>query len=185
MTRALGTTGPGGAVIAANVVGYYVAWVVAILGAAWTFPWAGPLLALPLLALHLKLAREVGPELRLMLVAAAMGVAGDGLLMLADRISFTSGVIVPGLPPPWMIGLWMLFATMFNVSLRWLRPRKLLGALLGALGAPLAYWAGARMGAAVLGPPVELSLLAIALLWAVATPLLLALAERQDGFSPR
>jgi hypothetical protein len=41
------------------------------------------------------------------------------------------------------------------------------------------------MGAAVLGPPVALSLLAIALLWAIATPLLQALAERLDGFSPR
>jgi hypothetical protein len=185
MTRAPVAAGPGGAVIATNVVGYYLAWVVAILGAAWTFPWAGPLVALPLLLLHVKFANSAGPELRLMLAAAALGIIGDGLLMLAGRISFTSGVLVPGLPPPWMIGLWMLFATLFNVSLRWLRPRKVLGALLGALGAPLAYWAGARMGAAVLGPPVALSLLAIALLWAIATPLLQALAERLDGFSPR
>jgi hypothetical protein len=76
----------------------------------------------------------------------------------------------------------MLFATTLNVSLRWLRGRPLLGALLGAVGGPLAYLAGAKLGGIELLEPA-LALSALAAGWALLLPLLQRLATELDGFA--
>ena len=90
--------------------------------------------------------------------------------------------LVEGAAPYWMVALWALFATTLNVSLRWLRARPWLGALLGALGGPAAYYAGARLGALELAT-AGAGLGAIAIGWAVLTPLLLGTARRLDGYA--
>jgi hypothetical protein len=79
--------------------------------------------------------------------------------------------------------MWMLFATTLNVSLRWLRRYPLAAIALGAIGGPLAYWAGARLGAMEFAAPVAATA-ALAFGWALLTPLLVWLAQRFDGYAP-
>jgi hypothetical protein len=83
-----------------------------------------------------------------------------------------------------MVALWANFATTLNVSMRLLRSRLLLAALFGAIGAPLAYYAGARLGAVDLVATLP-ALLAIGAGWLVLCPLLFAAARRLDGYAPR
>lgn len=172
------------ALLVANIVAFQAGWLACVLGAAGGRPWLGPLVALPVLAFHLRSAARPGVELALLAAAGLTGLALDSLLVLAGRLAFEEGVLVPGLAPYWMVALWLLFATTFNVSLRWLRTRPALAALLGAVGGPLAYLAGARLGAAEVLEPALATHLAVALAYALATPLLLALARRLDGFAP-
>jgi len=89
-------------------------------------------------------------------------------------------VITDAMAPPWILGLWALFATTLNVSLNWLKGRWLVAALLGGIAGPLSYWAGARLGAVVLVEPVP-ALVALSIGWAILMPLLMALARRYDG----
>lgn len=63
-------------------------------------------------------------------------------------------------------------------ALHWLAHRPALAVAVGAVGGPLAYLAGARLGAVTLRPTEAGALVAIALEWAVALPLLLFLAGR-------
>lgn len=170
--------------LVANVVAFQLGWLACVLGAAAGRPWLGPLVALPVLAFHLRSAARPTVELALLAAAGLTGLVLDSLLVLAGRLAFTQGVLAPGLAPYWMVALWLLFATTFNVSLRWLRIRPAIAALLGAVGGPLAYLAGARVGAAEVLEPAWATHLAVALAYALATPLLLALARRLDGFAP-
>jgi hypothetical protein len=73
--------------------------------------------------------------------------------------------------------MWALLATTLNVSMRWLHGRPWSAAAFGALGGPLAYWAGARLGAVEI-PDVAAALTAQAIGWAVMMPALMALALR-------
>jgi uncharacterized membrane protein YvlD (DUF360 family) len=60
-----------------------------------------------------------------------------------------------------------------------LKRRPLLAVLLGLIGGPLAYWVAANVWNAVdLNGRALLGLAVIGLVWALITPLLLALAER-------
>jgi len=79
------------------------------------------------------------------------------------------------------VALWMLFATTLNVSLAWLKRSALLAALFGAIGGPLAYYGGAKLGALSFLAPTP-ALVALALGWGLLTPLLIKLALRFDGF---
>jgi Protein of unknown function (DUF2878) len=76
--------------------------------------------------------------------------------------------------------MWVLFASTLNVSLRWLRGRWTLAALLGAMAGPLAYYGGAKLGGVVISEPV-LAFTALAIGWAAFVPLLIRLSTRLDG----
>jgi hypothetical protein len=81
-----------------------------------------------------------------------------------------------------MVALWVLFATTFNASLRWLRGRPLLAMALGAVGGPLAYLAGAQLGA-ISFPELASGLAVQAAGWTLLMPLLMRIADRLDRVS--
>jgi hypothetical protein len=112
----------------------------------------------------------------------AAGAAFETLLVQSGWLRFGSGMLVAGTAPYWMVALWAVFATTLNVSMRWLRERPALAALLGAIGGPAAYWSGARFGAMELAA-AGAALAAIAAGWAILTPLLLGAARRLDGYA--
>jgi hypothetical protein len=76
--------------------------------------------------------------------------------------------------------LWLGFASLPNGSLTWLQGRTGLQMLLGLVFGPLAYWTGAKMGAATM--PETNALLIIGLAWALAFPVIMMLAA---AISPR
>ncbi|BCX17367.1 MAG: membrane protein [Geminicoccaceae bacterium] len=172
---------PSTVAVLVNLAGFQAGWFACVLGAAHGVPWLGPLVAAPVLTWHLATARHPGRAALLLAVAALVGLGLDTLLIRAERIAFSEGVLLEGWAPYWMVCLWALFASTFEVSLRWLREKPVLAALFGALGGPLAYWAGARLGAATLLEPVWAGLLLVSLVYALATPLLMLLARELEA----
>jgi hypothetical protein len=168
--------------LALNVVAYQCAWFACVLSAAAGRPAIGVGVALAVVLWHLRTATEPRRELRLIAIAALFGVAFESLLVASGWVQMQPGALLGSVTPLWMVALWAAFATMLNVSLRALRPRYLLSAVLAAVGAPLAYYAGARLGALSWVNEVP-ALLVIALGWAVLTPLLMKSAQRFDGFA--
>ena len=159
-----------------NVLLFQAAWFAAVLGAARGLFWLGPLSMIPVLALHLALQEDRRGEAKLLLIAALLG-------FIFDTVFVASGVFMPlqhlfprPFSPPWMICLWLNFAATLNVSMVWLRQRYLLAALFGAIGGPLAYYGGAKLGATEALPTLS-GLLLLAVGWGVMTPLLVRLAK--------
>jgi hypothetical protein len=103
-------------------------------------------------------------------IGMLLGLVVDGGLIAIDAIAF------PGhdghLPPPFMLSLWAGFAVVFVGPASSLATKPWLGALLGAVGGTLAYRGGASLGAMQL--PSTNSWGMIAMLWAIAMPLLAA-----------
>lgn len=163
-----------------NVAVFQFVWWTAVAGAAHGLPWAGPLAALAGCAWHLATtpASARGGEGLLIVYALAFGTAADAMLMACRLIAYAPGTGLgpEWLAPAWMAALWASFATTLNRSLGWLRARPLLAAACGALGGPLAYAGGVALGAAGWPRGAFAGLLASALLWAVALPLLSGLA---------
>lgn len=166
---------------AVNFALYYAGWFAAVLGPAWGYPWTGTAVALALLGCHLALVHRRRDELVLMAAAALFGTVVDTLQIAAGLLRFPTGTLFGWLPPAWLIVLWAQFAATFHFSMRWLKGRPWLAALLGAVGGPLAFAAGHRVGVVAFHPAAWRSLLSLAAVWAVAVPLLVGLAARQDG----
>lgn len=163
-----------------NFIAFQAAWFAAVLGAAHGMPWLGVVVVPAALALHLALSTNWRPELLLALFAAVTGFVFDSALIAAGAFS-------PGpyfFPTPfsslWMVMLWVNLAATMNVSMGWLRGRYALAAVFGAIGGPVAYYSGAKLGAMTRLPDPG-GLLGIGIAWAIALPLLYSVAANIDN----
>src|SRR5512142_1631269 len=94
-------------------------------------------------------------------------------------MDFSTQVPWPQLAPIWMTMLWTSFALSLNHSLEFLQARPLAAGALGAVGAPLAYWAaGTGWHALTFGATPALTVAITALLWGALMPALAHLARR-------
>ena len=159
-----------------NFIAFQIGWFAAVLGPASGMPWLGIAVVPFVLGLHLAMAPNWRPELTLALAAAVMGFIFDTVLTASSVLSPVYYLLPPPFSPPWMVMLWINFSITLNVSLRSLRGRYALAALLGAIGGPAAYYAGQRLGAVEIHDPESIALLVLAAAWAGAVPLLFRLA---------
>lgn len=167
-----------------NVVALQLAWFACVLGAANDLPWLGIPAVAAVLLIHASLVLDPYKEMRLVMFALLLGAVFDSLLMASGWIDYRNGIIIPGLAPVWILAMWAQFATTLNVSMAWLKGRPLLAAVTGGIGGPLSWVAGAKLGAIELVEPTQ-AVIALAVGWAIALPLLMAVAERYNGVDAR
>lgn len=164
-----------------NFVLFQAGWFICVLGGANGYPWIGPLAAAVIVWFHLTRAARPARELKLIALAVLLGTLWDSLLVVMGWLSYPSGMLLSYMAPYWIVAMWALFSTTLNVSLKWMKGRMMLGALFGAVGGPLAYLAGYRLGGVELTNPTA-ALVALAVGWAVMMPVLMYLSERFNGY---
>lgn len=165
-----------------NFLIFQLGWLVCAMAGGIRRHWFGTALVVAAVLFQFSRADQPGQAAILVLLALLIGLFWDSLLVRHGVTMYAFGQLGPGVAPHWIIALWALLATTLNLSLRWLRRSILLAALFGAIGGPLAYLAGARLGSVSFGDPGQ-ALLLLAIGWAVFTPLLVRLATRFDGFA--
>ncbi|MEJ1227010.1 MULTISPECIES: DUF2878 domain-containing protein [Pseudomonas] len=151
-----------------NALWLQAGWWICVLGAQ--RPWL--LLLVPLgLAVHLWLCPDLAAEAKALLRVALAGCVLDSVLGALGVFSFDARPL-----PLWLGLLWLVLASGLRHSLAWAGRPIWRGALLGALGGPLAYLGGARL--ANVGLPlgtVETALL-LSVVWALVFMLLVRIA---------
>lgn len=152
-----------------NLIGFQAAWWACAL-----FGDSGALLAFAWLLGHLGLHPRRLFEMRVVLAAGTIGCLVDVALSTSGWLVFSTS---SGHLPFWLIVLWGCFAATLNNSLKFLQGRLYLAALLGGIGGPLSYYAGAELGRLGFGSTLT-SLLVLAAVWALLLPALLKLAQR-------
>nr|WP_233176834.1 DUF2878 domain-containing protein [Ralstonia sp. ASV6] len=155
-------------------------WFVCVLSAARDVAWMGIAFVAMLLVFHLWQARRPSQELRLVLGVVMGAALWETGLIRTGLIVYPHGALWPGLVPPWLLALWVLFAIQLNVLFRWLRGRWWLAMALGAMAGPLSFRAGAALGAAhIPDPAMTMGVLAVG--WALWMPTLVWMGARHDG----
>lgn len=149
---------------------YQINWLLCILGQN-----SLVLFAILLIGCHYLFSPHPVKDLKLMALITFCGIILDGLLKATGFFTFSSD----SWPiPNWLITVWMSLSLLPNYSLHWLKTRLRLAATLGAVGGPVAYWAGVRLGAATFTWTVTQSLLLLALLWGLFWPLMMYFASK-------
>lgn len=173
-----------------NFAQFQVGWFALVLSAAAGAPLWGYLTIFLLVSIHLVIDRQPLAEVTLLLVLGFAGWCWESLVQSIGWLSFAGESGGPGvdglrLAPPWMAALWVNFATTLNHSLAWLQGNGWLAAFCGAVGGPLAFVAGDRLGAVDLQQIPEVLFLLVAG-WSVLTPAAVKLASRlrSTGNSP-
>lgn len=164
--------------LAINVVAFQLGWFACVIAAGKGLDGIGIAAVAAVVVVHLTLSASLSAEVRVIALTLACGAVWDSLLRAVGLMHYLS----PGpacLAPAWILAMWALFGTTLNLSLRWLRGRAAVTVLFGAVGGPMSFWAGQRLGAVQIRGPWE-GLLAQAGGWAVILPLLVHLAARLD-----
>jgi hypothetical protein len=161
---------------AINFIAFQSAWFAVVLGAAHGYAWLGVLAVLAGLALHLALSPDRITEFLTALFAAVMGFCIDSALITAGVFAPIPYVFPAPFSSLWMVMLWVNLATTLNLSMGWLRGRYALAAVFGAVGGPMAYYSGAKLGAMTRLPDPG-NLIGIGIAWAIALPLLYRTAK--------
>ncbi len=169
--------------ILVNIVLFQVGWLCCVLAAANSMPLAGTAAAMLVVSWHLASSYDPRKELTLLLVAALIGTVWESILVSAGWLMYPSGTFVQGVAPVWIIAMWMLFATTLNISLRWLKYRPGLAAVLGAIAGPATFYTGYQLGGVDI-PDLPVAMLVLAAGWALLMPLLMSLSNRIDGTRP-
>ena len=163
-----------------NLTLFAVCWFICILSGTKGLPWLGVAAAAAVIWVHLRAVPRPRREGLVIAAAVLLGVLWDGQISGHGWVLYTGGTPMRWLPPLWILATWAAFATLLNVSLRWLRGRYGLAMALGGLSAPVAYAVGAGLGAASFQDKL-IALLVVAVGWGVSLPVLVALAARWDG----
>jgi hypothetical protein len=165
-----------------NIIGYQIGWFACVLGAVYDMLLAGILLSVFIIFWHIYQAARPRIEFITLSLAGVVGLIWESALVNANLISYNYGMVFDDVAPLWIIMLWLLFATTFNVSLKWLKTRLLMATIFSAVGAPLAFYAGYRLGALDFTNMLS-ALMAQAVGYAILVPLLLRFAQNYDGYS--
>lgn len=158
-----------------------VGWWACVLGAARGLPLLGPTVVAALLAVQ-TLGLPALERRRVWRGILLLGVAGTIVDSLQGGLGLLSfhGAPVAWLAPLWITALWCHLAIVVPAFAP-LRSRPLVAGLLGAVGGPLAYAGGARLGAAELHPETWFSLAVLAAVWAVAFPVMIRALVPAEG----
>ena len=163
-----------------NFLAFQAGWIACVGSAANGLAWVGLLVVGIVVGLHLAQAARPGQELRLIVLAMVMGLLFDSLLANSGWLRYAGEGVVAGMAPVWIVAMWALFATTLNVSMSWLRDRPVVALLAGAVFGPLSYMAGQRLGGLEF-IDFNMAIVALALIWALAMPVLMLAASRFDG----
>ena len=165
--------------VALNLSLFKIGWLAVVFSAAAGMPEVGAATAALVAIVHLVRADATGSEIKLLVIAAVLGLAWETLLVQTGQLRYPS-TGASELAPYWIVALWILFATTLNVGMRWLRKNLLLAVVAGAVGGPLSFLAGQQAGAVELG---EMAVPVIAIGWAVLLPFVAWIAASFDGYA--
>ena len=166
----------------ANFVVFQAAWFAAVLGAAHRIPLWGTACVIAAILWHLGVSARPAKEAKLIALACALGLVVETIVAMQGHVAYPSGQPVAWLAPYWMVALWGEFAIALNVTMRWMKRRLWLAAVLGAVAGPMAFASGVRLGGAQFIDTTP-ALVTLACAWALAMPLLMWLSNRFDGVS--
>lgn len=155
-----------------NAIGFQSAWWLTVAGIVMGYPFLGPLVfTLYMLIDHLSLNRKSVAEAQLILTAMLAGTVADTLFSMTGMLSYAGSYsFAPLLAPLWITVMWGGFAATLNHSLSWIKPKPVLGFVLGAIFGPLSYMAGAKFDAIQFNMNMTLSMIILGLFWGLAIP---------------
>jgi Protein of unknown function (DUF2878) len=167
-----------------NFIASQVVWFLSLYGAGRGMHWLGSIAFLAFLGAQLRLSPDPRTDAKLAVAAACCGLILDTGYAQAGLLGYAAPLPVAGIAPYWILVMWANFGLTLNSSLRWLQRWLLPAALCAAAGAPPAYVAGVKLGAASTLAPTAVVYTVLAVTWAIAVPVLLALGARWSGGNP-
>lgn len=161
-----------------SIAAAQVGWLTVVLAAARQREWLAVACGLTTVLLLALLAPNRRQVARFAIIGAVLGPTLDWCLVRGGLLTLGTPLLAGVWMPIWWWALWGMFCASVPHGYQFLFDRLPIAAVLGATFGPASYLAGERLGAITVPEPTRrLSLLAIACLWGLAFPALVAWAR--------
>jgi Protein of unknown function (DUF2878) len=158
----------------AEWIGFQLVWLTCAIGAAHGRNAPGVIAAALFIGAFLAMKEWSLSEIVTILASGVLGLLAESALASMELVRFAAPWPSPQLAPAWIVALWLSFgATLTTLGSLLGHQLVIKAGVVGFIAGPLAYWAGARLGALAIAGSPPFTYLAIALIWAVALPSLL------------
>lgn len=155
-----------------NLVLFKVGWISCVLLGASQYHLLGTGVVVVACAVAVFTAKQPMAVVKLIGAACLIGIVWETVLIANNLLEYRYGQILAPLAPHWIVAMWALFASTIDSSMAWLKKNLLLASVFGAIGGPMAFFAGQRLGAVVIPNDLQTGLV-LAVGWAILTPSLL------------
>ncbi len=169
-------------IIYTNLASFYIAWWSMLISYWKGQPVIGWIVLAIVLAVHFFVV-SINKKKDLIEVSI---IAGLGILL--DTILGNTGILVfkdpllNFLPPVWLLGIWVLFATTISYSFVFLRNKIPAQIIVGGFFAPVSYITGAKFTLLALYQPFPTYYIIHGACWLVFFPLCFFLSKKMKGF---
>ena len=160
-----------------NFILFQALWALTIYGVTIGNNWLAPAGLIAVLSIHYNFSATFKADLLLTFLAVLLGLTFETALVQLHILDYAQPLPFKQIAPLWTLILWANFALTMNGCLQWLQGKYFIAAILGALGAPLSYFAGIELNAATTEVALVMMLTVVAAIYAVITPTLLLLAK--------
>lgn len=164
-----------------NALLFQITWFACVIGSTHQLTWPGALACSCLFLWQWSPKNRHPSDTILIIAAIVLGLFVDSLWLQLNLFSFTYQSPINGVAPAWIIILWIGFALTINHSLGWIKAHPLLPALVGLIGGPLSYLAGAKLGAISYQADHLLICSSLGIAWAIALTFLYIISIKFGG----
>jgi Protein of unknown function (DUF2878) len=162
-----------------NVVFFQALWLTCVAGAGKGYAWVGIPVLIAFCAYHAYVSAWRKADFSLLAICVLLGGACDTLLLQLGLLRFEQPLPSTAFAPVWILMLWAGFALTLNHSMAFFKDKTTAAIIFGVLGGPLAYWVANHVWKAVHFTAPDWQVYgALAIVWGVLTPCLLALGSR-------
>lgn len=157
-----------------NLISANIGWLACIIGAAKDHHWLGLVVVPILFVIHIVVIerQKIRKIFIVALATMAIGFLMDTALIIAGTVQPKRWVMMAPFTTVWDLLIWANFSLTLDTSLRFLQKRPLAAAFLGAICAPMTYYAGDRLGALHFSEPAFRGLLWVGVIWLFVMPCL-------------
>lgn len=160
-----------------NAVLFQALWFACVLGSAQRMIWPSIIAGIVMMVWQLHPLRRHGNDLLVLIAAILLGLIIDTCWTIFGLMQFTDPRPLHPIAPIWILIMWVGFALTINHSMAWMKEHRLLPALMGFIGGPMAYYAGLKLGAVeYLVNPWQMSVI-LGVVWAIALTILVKISQ--------
>lgn len=159
-----------------NLAFFKLGWVACVMFAAAGKPSLSLLSVAIVAAIHLARVAVPGKEAFFLICAGLVGLLWETVVINTGLLEYTGTGDSAWLAPAWIIAMWVLFGTVINHGMSWLKRNWIIATLFGLIGGPLAFYSGSMMGA-VKFTDTALALALLGAGWAILLPTLCLISD--------
>lgn len=164
-----------------NAVLFKCLWLSCAFGTAKGLLWPAVIAFLALCIYQLWPSRRHPADFKVLAASLMLGILCDTVWIQSGMLEFTDARPWKEASPLWILLLWMGFALTINHCLSWLKSNWGLTALMGLIGGPMSYIAGAKIGALTFHASTLKLTIALAIAWAISMLILVKVGKTGDA----